>query len=61
MLISVFPAFNNAAPGHNNNNNFINTAKIDPLNLNIKTAGINLCAIDKTFQISVSNEKNIKN
>ena len=42
---------------NNNNNNFIYTAKIDQLNLNIKTAGINLCTVDKIFQISVSNKK----
>ena len=38
----------------NNNNNFIYTSKIDQLNLNIKTAGINLCAVVKPFQISVA-------
>ena len=60
MLILVFLAFNNAAANHNNNNNnnFIYIAKIDQLNLNTKTAGINLCAVDKLFQISVSNKKN---
>ena len=42
---------------NNNNNNFIYTAKIGHVNLNIKTAGINLCAVDKIFQISVRNEK----
>ena len=36
---------------------FIYIAKIDQLNLNIKTAGINLYAVDKIFQISVSNKK----
>ena len=40
-----------------NNNNFIYTGKIDQLNLNIKTAGINLCAVDKIFQISVRTKK----
>ena len=63
MLILVFLAFNNAAPSYNNNNNnnnFIYTAKIDQLNLNIKIAGINLCAVDKIFQISVSNTKTIE-
>ena len=38
----------------NNNDNFIYTSKIDELNLNIKTAGINLCAVVKPFQISVA-------
>ena len=38
---------------------FIYTAKIDQLNLNIKTAGINLCAVDKIFQISVSDKKRL--
>ena len=46
-----------------NNKLIINTLfirkKIDQLNLNIKTAGpgINLSAIDKIFQIRVSNKK----
>ena len=53
MLILVFLAFNKTALGYNNNDNFIYPAKIDQLNLNIKTAGINLCAVDKIFQISV--------
>ena len=44
---------NKTALGYNNNDNFIYPAKIDQLNLNIKTAGINLCAVDKIFQISV--------
>ena len=39
---------------NNNNNNFIYTSKIDQLNLNIKTAGINLCAVVKQFEISVA-------
>ena len=62
MLILVFLALNNAAPiyNNNNNNNFIYIAKIDQLNLNIKTAGINLYAVDKIFQISVSNKKILK-
>ena len=59
MLILVFLALNNAAPRFNNNNNFIYIAKIDQLNLNIKTAGINLCAVDKIFQFSVSNKKRL--
>ena len=46
---------------NNNNNNFIYTSKIDQLNLNIKTAGINLCAVVKPFQISVAIKKTIKN
>ena len=33
------------------------TKKIDQQNLNIKTAGINLFAINKIFQIRVSNKK----
>ena len=53
MLILVFLAFNKTALDYNNNDNFIYPAKIDQLNLNIKTAGINLCAVDKIFQISV--------
>ena len=44
-----------------NNNNFIYTSKIDQLNLNIKTAGINPCAVVKPFQISVAIKKTIKN
>ena len=31
--------------------------KIDQLNLNVKTAGINLFAINKIFQIRASNKK----
>ena len=58
MLILVFLALNNAAPSYNNNN-FIYIAKIDQLNSNIKTAGINLCAVDKIFQFSVSNKKRL--
>ena len=54
MLILVFLAFNNAAPSYNNTNNFIYSAKIDQLNLNIKIAGINLCAV---LCPSVSNRK----
>ena len=45
---------------NNNNNNFIYTSKIDQLNLNIKTAGINLCAVVKPFQISVAIKKLLK-
>ena len=61
MLILVFLAFNDAAANYNNNNNnFIYTTKIDHLNLSIETAGINLCAVDKIFQISVSNKKILK-
>ena len=44
----------------NNNNNFIYTSKIDQLNLNIKKAGINLCAVVKPFQISVAIKKLLK-
>ena len=53
MLRLVFLAFNKTALGYNNNDNFIYPANIDRLNLNIKTAGINLGAVDKIFQISV--------
>ena len=52
MLILVFLALNNAAPSYNNNNNnFIYIAKIDQLNLNIRTAGINLCELIKYLKL----------
>ena len=52
FLISTFSFSKNS--NNNNSNNFIYTSKIDQLNLNIKTAGINLCAVVKPFQISVA-------
>ena len=52
FLISTFSFSKNN--NNNNSNNFIYTSKIDQLNLNIKTAGINLCAVVKPFQISVA-------
>ena len=58
-LILVFLAFYKATPS-DNCNNLIYTAEIDQLNLNIKTAGINLCTVDKIFQISARNKKLLK-
>ena len=60
MLIIVFLALNNAAPIYNNNN-FIYIAKIDQLNLNIKTAGINLCELIKYFKLVLAIKKIIRN
>ena len=57
MLILVFLALNNAAPRFNNNNYFIYIAKIDQLNLNIKTAGINLCELIKYLKLVLAIEK----
>ena len=57
MLILVFLALNNAAPRFNNNNNFIYIAKIDQLNLNIKTAGINLCELIKYLKLVLAIKK----
>ena len=57
MLILVFLALNNAAPSYNNNNNFIYIAKIDQLNLNIKTAGINLCELIKYLKLVLAIKK----
>ena len=56
FLISTFSFSKN----NNNSNNFIYTSKIDLLNLNIKTAGINPCAVVKPFQISVAIKKLLK-
>ena len=63
MLILVFLALNNAAPiyNNNNNNNFIYIAKIDQLNLNIKTAGINLCELIKYLKLVLAIKKIIRN
>ena len=57
MLILVFLALNNAATRFNNNNNFIYIAKIDQLNLNIKTAGINLCELIKYLKLVLAIKK----
>ena len=58
FLISTFSFSKNN--NNNNSNNFIYTSKIDQLNLNIKTAGINPCAVVKPFQISVAIKKLLK-
>ena len=58
FLISTFSFSKNN--NNNNSNNFIYTSKIDLLNLNIKTAGINPCAVVKPFQISVAIKKLLK-
>ena len=50
MLILVFLALNNAAPSYNNNN-FIYIAKIDQLNLNIKTAVMTYVQLIKYFNL----------
>ena len=39
----------------------IHLKNINQLNLKIRAAGIKLCAVDKIFQISVSNKKNTEN
>ena len=58
FLISTFSFSKNNK--NNNSNNFIYTSKIDLLNLNIKTTGINPCAVVKPFQISVAIKKLLK-
>ena len=58
FLISTFSFSKNS--NNNNSNNFIYTSKIDQLNLNIKAAGINPCAVVKPFQISVAIKKLLK-
>ena len=57
MLILVFLAFNNAAPGYNNNNNFYLYCKNRSAEFKYKDSWYK----DKIFKISVSNKKNIKN
>ena len=57
MLILVFLAFNNAAPGYNNNNNFYLYCKNRSAEFKYKDSWSKPMWVDKIFKISVGNKK----